>query len=76
MCISKKDGGKEHPFMKTDKRETKGRERERERETDMCGSSQRKPLEARLLNYTLRSDESERYLDSHCVDQDLSLALC
>ena len=49
MYISKKDGGKEHPFMKTDKRETKGRERERE--TDMCGSSQRKPLEARLLNY-------------------------
>ena len=38
------------------------RERERERETDMCESSQRKPLEAKVLNLALRSDESDRFL--------------
>ena len=42
----------------------------------MCGSSQRKPLEAKVLNLTLRSDESERFLVPHCVEQDLSPALC
>ena len=50
--------------------------RERERETDMCGSSQRKPLEAKVFNLALRSDESERFLVPHCVEQDLSPALC
>ena len=40
----------------------------------MCGSSQRKPLEVTLSNSALHSDESERYLDSHCVEQDLSVA--
>ena len=40
----------------------------------MCGSSQRKPLEAKVFNLALRSDESERFLDN--VEQDLSPALC
>ena len=42
----------------------------------MCGSSQRKPLEAKVLNLALRSDESERFLVPHCVEHDLSPALC
>ena len=48
----------------------------REREPDMCGSSKRKPLEAKVLNPALRSDKSERYLVPHCVEQGLSPALC
>ena len=48
-----------------------------ERESpDMCGSSKRKPLEAKVLNPALRSDKSERYLVPHCVEQGLSPALC
>ena len=63
---------KEWEFMKREYRT----ERERERETDMCGSSQRKPLEAKVFNLALRSEESERFFVPHCVEQDLSPALC
>ena len=75
MHISKKDHGKRVGIHDNGvlKRE---RESVRERETDMCGSSQRKPLEAKVLNLALRSDESERFLVPHCVEQDLSPALC
>ena len=68
--FQRKTMGKEWEFMITEYR------REREGETDMCGSSQGKPLEAKVLNLALRSDESERFLVLHCVEQDLSPALC
>ena len=42
----------------------------------MCGSSQRKPLEAKVFNLALRSDESKRFRVPLCVQQDLSPALC
>ena len=69
MSISKKDPGK---CVGIYERATE----ERERETDICGYCKRKPLEAKVLNTTLRSDKSEWYLVPHCVEQDLSPALC
>ena len=79
MSISKKDPGKcvgIHERATEEREKERERERERERETDICGSFKRKPLEANVLNPALRSDKSERYLDPHCVKQDLSPALC
>ena len=62
MDISKKDHGKRVGIHDNGVQEI---EREKERETDMCGSSQRKPLEAKVLNLALSSDESERFLVPH-----------
>ena len=62
---------KEWEFKIMEYRKERERERERERETGMCGSSKKKPLEAKVLNLALRSDESERFVVPHCVEQDL-----
>ena len=62
--------------QKRERERERERENERERVTDICGSCKRKSLEAKVLNPALRSDKSERYLVPHCVEQDLSPALC
>ena len=52
--------------------EVKRRKRREEREPYLCGN----PLEAKLLNFALRSEESERGPVPPCVKQDFSPALC
>ena len=64
-------------IVKRDKEERVGREvtrrkRREERKTYLCGN----PLEAKLLNFALHSEKSERHRVPHCVKQYFSPALC